>query len=237
MIRCGADRQPSISGQAGASPAARRPRASRASPGTCGDARPWSAWTGKTSRTRPSPSSTSTGGPSRSSGHRAGRSRASYGVVGLPATIILNRAGRIAEVLQGPQTANEVERALGIHSDQTPVDRCRSRPMRWRIGLVITTDCNRVRRAVVGHDPRSASRRPKPSPRRQTGPIPSPVSDRSSRSARSSTRRRRRSLPAMKEPRHSPNRASSIRLSLRPPTQGSGARSSQFGRLSKAVFR
>lgn len=42
----------------------------------------------------------------------------SYGVVGLPATIILNRAGRIAEVLRGPQTANEVKRALGIHSDK-----------------------------------------------------------------------------------------------------------------------
>ena len=41
----------------------------------------------------------------------------SYGVVGLPATIILNRAGRISEVLQGPQTANDVERALGVHAD------------------------------------------------------------------------------------------------------------------------
>jgi peroxiredoxin len=42
----------------------------------------------------------------------------SYGVVGLPATIILNRAGRISEVLQGPQTANDIERAMGVHADR-----------------------------------------------------------------------------------------------------------------------
>ena len=42
----------------------------------------------------------------------------SYGVVGLPATVILNRSGRISEVLQGPQTANDVERALGLHPDR-----------------------------------------------------------------------------------------------------------------------
>ncbi len=42
----------------------------------------------------------------------------SYGVVGLPATVILDRAGRISGLLQGPQTANDVERALGIHADR-----------------------------------------------------------------------------------------------------------------------
>ncbi len=41
----------------------------------------------------------------------------SYGVVGLPATIILNPGGRISEVLQGPQTADDVERALGVRAD------------------------------------------------------------------------------------------------------------------------
>jgi cytochrome c biogenesis protein CcmG/thiol:disulfide interchange protein DsbE len=32
------------------------------------------------------------------------------------ATVILDRAGRISGLLQGPQTANDVERALGIHA-------------------------------------------------------------------------------------------------------------------------
>lgn len=47
-----------------------------------------------------------------------GELAASYGVVGLPATVILNRVGRISEVLQGPQTANDIERALRIHADR-----------------------------------------------------------------------------------------------------------------------
>lgn len=37
-----------------------------------------------------------------------------YGVVGLPATIILDPRGRISRVLQGPQTASAIRRALGL---------------------------------------------------------------------------------------------------------------------------
>jgi cytochrome c biogenesis protein CcmG/thiol:disulfide interchange protein DsbE len=37
-----------------------------------------------------------------------------YGIIGLPTTIVLNRNGRIAEVLRGPQTADDIARALGI---------------------------------------------------------------------------------------------------------------------------
>jgi cytochrome c biogenesis protein CcmG/thiol:disulfide interchange protein DsbE len=40
-----------------------------------------------------------------------------FGVIGVPATVILDRMGRISEVLQGPQTAGEVERALGLAVD------------------------------------------------------------------------------------------------------------------------
>jgi thiol-disulfide isomerase/thioredoxin len=36
----------------------------------------------------------------------------SYGVFGLPTTFIVDRRGRIAEVLRGPQTARDLERAL-----------------------------------------------------------------------------------------------------------------------------
>lgn len=45
-----------------------------------------------------------------SDGGLAGR----FGVVGLPATVVLDRRGRVAEVLQGPQTASDVGRALGL---------------------------------------------------------------------------------------------------------------------------
>jgi cytochrome c biogenesis protein CcmG/thiol:disulfide interchange protein DsbE len=37
-----------------------------------------------------------------------------YGIVGLPTTIVLDRRGRIEEVLQGPHTAGDVARALGL---------------------------------------------------------------------------------------------------------------------------
>ncbi len=37
-----------------------------------------------------------------------------YGVVGLPTTVILDRRGRIAEVLPGPQSAEDIARALGL---------------------------------------------------------------------------------------------------------------------------
>jgi cytochrome c biogenesis protein CcmG/thiol:disulfide interchange protein DsbE len=37
-----------------------------------------------------------------------------YGIIGLPTTIVLNRNGRIAEVLRGPQTAADLSRALGV---------------------------------------------------------------------------------------------------------------------------
>ena len=37
-----------------------------------------------------------------------------YGIIGLPTTFVLNRNGRIAEVLRGPQTADDIARALGI---------------------------------------------------------------------------------------------------------------------------
>jgi hypothetical protein len=37
-----------------------------------------------------------------------------YGLVGLPTTVILDRRGRIAEVLPGPQSAEDVARALGL---------------------------------------------------------------------------------------------------------------------------
>ncbi len=39
-----------------------------------------------------------------------------YGVAGLPTTVILDRGGRIAEVLRGPQTAGGVARALGVQT-------------------------------------------------------------------------------------------------------------------------
>jgi cytochrome c biogenesis protein CcmG, thiol:disulfide interchange protein DsbE len=38
----------------------------------------------------------------------------SYGVAGLPTTLVLSRDGRIADVLRGPQTAADVARALGL---------------------------------------------------------------------------------------------------------------------------
>ncbi len=37
-----------------------------------------------------------------------------YGVLGLPMTIIVDRNGRIAEVLRGPQTAADLARALSL---------------------------------------------------------------------------------------------------------------------------
>ncbi len=37
-----------------------------------------------------------------------------YGVFGLPTTVIVDRAGRIEEVLRGPQTAADLARALGL---------------------------------------------------------------------------------------------------------------------------
>lgn len=37
-----------------------------------------------------------------------------YGVLGLPTTMIVDRKGRIEEVLRGPQTAADLERALGL---------------------------------------------------------------------------------------------------------------------------
>jgi cytochrome c biogenesis protein CcmG/thiol:disulfide interchange protein DsbE len=37
-----------------------------------------------------------------------------YGIVGLPTTVILDRSGRIVEVLPGPQSAEDVARALGL---------------------------------------------------------------------------------------------------------------------------
>ena len=37
-----------------------------------------------------------------------------YGVLGLPTTIVLDRRGRIAEILRGPQTADDVAGALGV---------------------------------------------------------------------------------------------------------------------------
>lgn len=43
---------------------------------------------------------------------------ARFGVIGLPATIILDRGGRISRVLQGPQTAGAIERALDLHVDR-----------------------------------------------------------------------------------------------------------------------
>jgi cytochrome c biogenesis protein CcmG/thiol:disulfide interchange protein DsbE len=45
-----------------------------------------------------------------------------YGVVGLPATIILDREGRISEVLQGPQTADDLRRALGLPGSSSPTE-------------------------------------------------------------------------------------------------------------------
>jgi cytochrome c biogenesis protein CcmG, thiol:disulfide interchange protein DsbE len=46
----------------------------------------------------------------RASGVPGGR----YGVVGLPTTLVLDRAGRIVSVLRGPQTAADLARALGL---------------------------------------------------------------------------------------------------------------------------
>ncbi len=43
-----------------------------------------------------------------------GDSGEQYGVFGLPMTFILDRDGRIAEVLRGPQTANDIARALRL---------------------------------------------------------------------------------------------------------------------------
>jgi thiol-disulfide isomerase/thioredoxin len=40
-----------------------------------------------------------------------------YGIVGLPTTVILDRRGRIAEVLPGPQSADDIARALGLSAD------------------------------------------------------------------------------------------------------------------------
>jgi cytochrome c biogenesis protein CcmG/thiol:disulfide interchange protein DsbE len=37
-----------------------------------------------------------------------------YGIFGLPMTFIVDRDGRIAEVLRGPQTAGDIARALGL---------------------------------------------------------------------------------------------------------------------------
>ncbi|HEY2335401.1 MAG TPA: TlpA disulfide reductase family protein [Solirubrobacterales bacterium] len=37
-----------------------------------------------------------------------------YGIVGLPTTFVLDRRGRIAEVLRGPQTAADLAQALGL---------------------------------------------------------------------------------------------------------------------------
>ena len=37
-----------------------------------------------------------------------------YGIIGLPTTFILDRNGQISEVLRGPQTADDIARALGI---------------------------------------------------------------------------------------------------------------------------
>jgi cytochrome c biogenesis protein CcmG/thiol:disulfide interchange protein DsbE len=37
-----------------------------------------------------------------------------YGIIGLPTTFVLDRSGRITEVLRGPQTADDIARALGI---------------------------------------------------------------------------------------------------------------------------
>jgi cytochrome c biogenesis protein CcmG/thiol:disulfide interchange protein DsbE len=43
-----------------------------------------------------------------------GSAGARYGIIGLPTTLVLDRSGRIAEVLRGPQTADDIARALGI---------------------------------------------------------------------------------------------------------------------------
>jgi cytochrome c biogenesis protein CcmG/thiol:disulfide interchange protein DsbE len=37
-----------------------------------------------------------------------------YGIVGLPTTVILDRGGRITEVLPGPQSAGDIAQALGL---------------------------------------------------------------------------------------------------------------------------
>jgi cytochrome c biogenesis protein CcmG, thiol:disulfide interchange protein DsbE len=46
----------------------------------------------------------------RATGLSGGR----YGVVGLPTTLVLDRAGRISSILRGPQTAADLARALGL---------------------------------------------------------------------------------------------------------------------------
>ncbi len=43
-----------------------------------------------------------------------GLSGGRYGVIGLPTTLVLDRAGRIASILRGPQTAADLARALGL---------------------------------------------------------------------------------------------------------------------------
>jgi cytochrome c biogenesis protein CcmG, thiol:disulfide interchange protein DsbE len=43
-----------------------------------------------------------------------GSAAARYGIVGLPTTIVLDRHGRVADVLRGPQTADDLAQALGI---------------------------------------------------------------------------------------------------------------------------
>lgn len=44
----------------------------------------------------------------------AGGSGARYDIFGLPTTFVLDRSGRIAEVLRGPQTATDLAQALGL---------------------------------------------------------------------------------------------------------------------------
>ena len=37
-----------------------------------------------------------------------------YGVIGLPTTLVLDPAGRVAAILRGPQSAADLARALGV---------------------------------------------------------------------------------------------------------------------------
>jgi cytochrome c biogenesis protein CcmG, thiol:disulfide interchange protein DsbE len=46
-----------------------------------------------------------------------GLSGGRYGVVGLPTTLVLDRAGRIASVLRGPQSAADLARDLALPAD------------------------------------------------------------------------------------------------------------------------
>lgn len=42
-----------------------------------------------------------------------------YGIVGLPATVVVNPGGRIVTVLQGPQTVAGLKRTLGLNRPRT----------------------------------------------------------------------------------------------------------------------